>query len=103
MTKGKAFLGLGVVLFAAAGAMAAGLFGPPEEVAKWLPLAKWFVGERAAAQEMLGDADPEMRTLGAEEVTRVGHDIALAEAPDREFQIYHRFELIDAVTRTNCD
>ena len=50
MTKGKAFLGLGVVVAAAAGAMAAGLFGPPEEVAKWFPPAKWFVGDRAAAQ-----------------------------------------------------
>jgi RND family efflux transporter MFP subunit len=50
MTKGKALLGVGVVVLAAAGAMAAGFFGPPEEVAKWFPPAGWFVGERAAAQ-----------------------------------------------------
>jgi multidrug efflux system membrane fusion protein len=54
MTKGKAFLGLGVVIAAAVGAMAAGLFGPPEEVAKWFPPAKWFVGDRAAAQGPAG-------------------------------------------------
>ena len=39
------------------------------------------------AQEMLADADPDMRTLGAEEVGRVGRDIAAAEADLRKLLI----------------
>jgi RND family efflux transporter MFP subunit len=69
MTKGKAFLGLGVVLVAAAGAMATGLFGPPEEVAKWFPPAGWFGGDRAAAQGPAGRAGP--RTVAVEVATAV--------------------------------
>jgi multidrug efflux system membrane fusion protein len=58
MTKGKAFLGLGVVLAIAGGAMAAGLFGTPEEIAKWFPPARWFGGDRAVAQGPAGGAGP---------------------------------------------
>jgi membrane fusion protein, multidrug efflux system len=43
------------VLAVAGGAAAAGLFGKPEEVAKWFPAAKWF-GERRASQDSAGGA-----------------------------------------------
>jgi multidrug efflux system membrane fusion protein len=69
MTKGKAFLGLGVVLVAAAGAVATGLFGPPEEVAKWFPPAGWFGGDRAAAQGPGARGGP--RTVAVEVATAV--------------------------------
>jgi peptide chain release factor 1 len=55
------------------------------EYARLQPLAEALRGyhnlesDLAAAQEMLADSDPEMRTLGAEEVGKVGRDIASAE------------------------
>jgi membrane fusion protein, multidrug efflux system len=50
MTKGKALLGIVVVLAAAGGAARSGLFGNPDELAKWFPPLTWFAGEHAAAQ-----------------------------------------------------
>jgi multidrug efflux pump subunit AcrA (membrane-fusion protein) len=44
------------VLAVAGGAAAAGLFGKPEQVAKWFPPAKWFGGDRTAAQGPAGGA-----------------------------------------------
>jgi peptide chain release factor 1 len=41
----------------------------------------------AAAQEMLGDSDPDMRNLGAEEVGRVQRDLTSAEADLRKLLI----------------
>jgi RND family efflux transporter MFP subunit len=58
MSKSKAVFGLVVVLAVAGGAMAAGLFGNQEEVAKWFPPAKWFRGDRAVAQDAAGGAGP---------------------------------------------
>jgi len=63
------------------------------EYARLQPLAEAFGGyhnlerDLAAAQEMLADADPDMRTLGAEEVGRVGRDIAAADADLRKLLI----------------
>jgi peptide chain release factor 1 len=63
------------------------------EYARLQPLAEGFRGyhnlERdfAAAQEMLADSDPEMRSMGTEEVGRVGRDIASAEAELRKLLI----------------
>jgi peptide chain release factor 1 len=63
------------------------------EYARLQPLADSFRGyhnlerDLAAAQEMLADSDPEMRTMGAEEVGRVGRDIASAEADLRKLLI----------------
>ena len=63
------------------------------EYARLQPLAEAFGGyhnlerDLATAQEMLGDGDPDMRTLGAEEVGRVGRDIAAAEADLRKLLI----------------
>jgi RND family efflux transporter MFP subunit len=50
MTKGKAVVGLVVVLAVAGGAARLGMFGDPNELAKWFPPLKWFSGEGAAAQ-----------------------------------------------------
>jgi membrane fusion protein, multidrug efflux system len=50
MSKGKAFFRLVVVLAVAGGAMAAGLFGKPEELAKRLLPAQWFGDGRTAVQ-----------------------------------------------------
>ncbi len=63
------------------------------EYARLQPIAEGFRGyhnlerDLAAAQEMLADSDPQMRSLGAEEVSRVGHDIAAAEADLRRLLI----------------
>ena len=63
------------------------------EYARLQPLAEGFRGyhnlerELATAQEMMTDADPEMRGLGAEEVGRVERDIATAEADLRKLLI----------------
>lgn len=63
------------------------------EYARLQPLADGYRSyhslekDLAAAQEMLGDGDPEMRSLGAEEVTRVQRDIADAEATLRRLLI----------------
>jgi RND family efflux transporter MFP subunit len=50
MTKGKAVVGLVVVLALAGGAARSGLLGDPGELAKWFPPLKWFSGDHAAAQ-----------------------------------------------------
>src|SRR6202047_4086840 len=63
------------------------------EYARLQPLAEGYRGyhnlerDLLAAQEMLADSDPDMRTLGAEEVGRVGLDIAAAEADLRKLLI----------------
>jgi peptide chain release factor 1 len=63
------------------------------EYARLQPLAEGIRGyhnlerDLAAAQEMLADSDPDMRNLGAEEVTRVERDIASAEAGLRKLLI----------------
>src|SRR6185312_12044546 len=63
------------------------------EYARLQPLADGYRGyhnlerDLVAAQEMLSDSDPEMRTMGAEEVNRVGQDIAAAEADLRKLLI----------------
>jgi peptide chain release factor 1 len=60
------------------------------EYARLQPLAEGYRGyhdlerDLAAAQEMLADTDPDMRSLGAEEVGRVGQDLASAEADLRK-------------------
>ena len=55
----KTFRYLLVIGLAVAGsAMAFGLFGKPDEVAKWFPLAKWFGDDRAATQGPAGGAGP---------------------------------------------
>src|SRR5271170_2121075 len=48
MTKGKAVFGLVVVLALAGGAARCGMFGDPNELAKWFPPLKWFSGDGAA-------------------------------------------------------
>jgi multidrug efflux system membrane fusion protein len=58
MTKGKSLFGLVVVLAVAGAAIAAGLLGTPEEVAKWFPPGKWFAGDRAAVQGPARGAGP---------------------------------------------
>ena len=68
MTKGKTLFGLAAVLAVAGGAMAAGLFGKPEDVAKWFPPANWFGGERTAQGPARG-AGP--RTVAVEVATAV--------------------------------
>lgn len=63
------------------------------EYARLQPLAEGYRSyhslqkDLSAAQEMLGDADPEMRSLGAEEVTRVQRSIEDAEANLRRLLI----------------
>ena len=63
------------------------------EYARLQPLAAGFQGyhnlerELASAQEMLTDTDPQMRSLGEEEIVRVGRDIASAEADLRKLLI----------------
>jgi len=63
------------------------------EYARLQPFAEGFRGyhnlerDLAAAEEMLADTDPEMRSLGAEEVGRVGRDLASAEADLRRLLI----------------
>jgi RND family efflux transporter MFP subunit len=71
MTKGKTLFGLAAVLAVAGGAMAAGLFGKPEDVAKWFPPANWFGGERTAQGPARG-AGP--RTVAVEVATAVKRD-----------------------------
>ena len=60
------------------------------EYARLQPLAERLRGyhnlerDLASAQEMLADPDPDMRILGAEELTRVGREIESAEADLRK-------------------
>jgi RND family efflux transporter MFP subunit len=62
MTKGKALVGLVVVLAVAGGAARSGLLGDPDELAKWFPPLKWFSGDHAAAQS----PRPALRAVGVE-------------------------------------
>src|SRR5579871_174964 len=63
------------------------------EYARLQPLAQGLRGyhnlerDLNAAQEMLGDADEDMRRLGAEEVARVGREIEAAEAELRKLLV----------------
>jgi peptide chain release factor 1 len=63
------------------------------EYARLEPLAVAFRGyhglerDLAAAKEMLGDSDPDMRNLGAEEVGRVGREMESSEADLRKLLI----------------
>jgi len=63
------------------------------EYARLQPLAEGYRGyhnlerDLAVAQEMLGDTDAGMRSLGVEEVARVGHQIETAEADLRKLLI----------------
>src|SRR5260370_6517797 len=63
------------------------------EYARLQPLAEGYRGyhnlerDLVVAQEMLADSDLDMRTLGAEEVGRVGRDIEAAEADLRKLLI----------------
>ena len=66
MSKGKVVLQLMVVLVVAGGAMAATL-GKADELASWFPLAKWFGGDKAAAQGAGGRAGP--RAIAVEVAT----------------------------------
>jgi hypothetical protein len=50
VTKGKAIFGLMVVFAGAVGAIASGLFGKPEEVAKRFLPAPWYGADRSAIQ-----------------------------------------------------
>jgi hypothetical protein len=50
MTKGRVIFGLVVVLAAAGGAARWGLFGDPDELAKWFPPLTWFSGDGKGAQ-----------------------------------------------------
>src|SRR5271169_5311439 len=50
MTKGKVIFGLVVVLAVAGGAARWGMFGDPNELAKWFPPLTWFSGGGKAAK-----------------------------------------------------
>jgi RND family efflux transporter MFP subunit len=67
MTKGKAVIGLVVVLALAGGAARWGLLGNPDELAKWFPPLKWFTGDHAAAQSQ----PPGPRPVAVEVATAV--------------------------------
>ena len=74
------------------------------EYARLEPLAEGYRGyhnlerDLAAAQEMLADSDPDMRTLGEEEVGRVGRDIATAEADLRKLLIRRSSHFVLEIT-----
>jgi membrane fusion protein, multidrug efflux system len=53
MSRGKALFGL-LVVVAAGGAAASGMFGNTEELAKWIPPLKWLTGDKAVAQSPQG-------------------------------------------------
>lgn len=53
MSRGKALFGL-LVVVAAGGAAASGLFGSTEELAKWIPPLRWLTGDKAVAQSPQG-------------------------------------------------
>ena len=56
MTKSRALFWLVAVLSVLGGAMTTGLFGNPQEVAKWFLLLKWIARDRTAALSMLPTA-----------------------------------------------
>jgi hypothetical protein len=53
MSRGKALFGL-LVVVAAGGAAASGMFGKTEELANWIPPLKWLTGDKAVAQSPQG-------------------------------------------------
>jgi multidrug efflux system membrane fusion protein len=69
MTKGRALFGLIVIVGIAAGAAASGVLGTRDNVATWFPPAKWFGGDKAAA-EAAGGA-PSARAVPVEVATAV--------------------------------
>jgi membrane fusion protein, multidrug efflux system len=54
MTKGKVVFGLVVLLAVAGGAARWGMFGDPDELAKWFPPLTWFSGDGKPAQSQQG-------------------------------------------------
>jgi multidrug efflux system membrane fusion protein len=64
MTKSRALFWLVAMLAVSGGAMAAGLFGNPQEVAKWFPPLKWIAGDRTAARGSGGEGSA--RTVAVE-------------------------------------
>jgi RND family efflux transporter MFP subunit len=50
MTKSRALFWFVAVLSVSGGAMATGLLGNPQELAKWFPPLKWIAGDRTAAR-----------------------------------------------------
>ena len=54
MTKGKAFVGLVLVLALAGGAARWGVFGDPQELGEKYPPLKWVLGERVAKAQAAG-------------------------------------------------
>jgi membrane fusion protein, multidrug efflux system len=67
MTKGRVIFGLVVLLAAAGGAARWGMFGDPDELAKWFPPLTWFSGEGAPAQPQQAGG----RAVAVEVVTAV--------------------------------
>jgi membrane fusion protein, multidrug efflux system len=67
MTKGKVVFGLVVVLAVAGGAARWGMFGDPNELAKWFPPLTWFSGDGKPAQSQ--QAGP--RSVAVEVATAV--------------------------------
>jgi multidrug efflux system membrane fusion protein len=63
MSRGKALFGL-LVVAAAGGAAASGVFGNTEELAKWIPPLKWLTGDKAVAQSPQGG--PGQRAVAVE-------------------------------------
>src|SRR3984893_18198283 len=63
MSRGKALFGL-LVVVAAGGAAASGMFGNTEELANWIPPLKWLTGDKAVAQSPQGG--PGQRAVAVE-------------------------------------
>jgi membrane fusion protein, multidrug efflux system len=63
MSRSKAFFGL-LVVVAAGGAAASGMFGTTEDLATWFPPLKWLTGDKAVAQAPQGG--PAQRTVAVE-------------------------------------
>jgi membrane fusion protein, multidrug efflux system len=66
MTKGKAFIGLVVIVGMAGWAASSGMLGDTEELAKWFPPLKWMTGDKAAAQSKPGSGGPPQRAVAVE-------------------------------------
>src|SRR5579859_764782 len=66
MTKGKAFIGLVVIVGMAGWAASSGMLGDTEELAKWFPPLKWVTGDKAAAQSKPGSGGPPQRAVAVE-------------------------------------
>jgi membrane fusion protein, multidrug efflux system len=63
MSRGKVLFGL-LVVVAAGGAAASGMFGKTEELANWIPPLKWLTGDKAVAQSPQGG--PGQRAVAVE-------------------------------------